>query len=107
MHAYQIVAGFSEIKSHLRTKAKLSKPLRELLLWFSLDGDVLFGHDFHDHKKCIALAAYNKNERRWLIVFEGGVYGRQVIKYAISGSETNNVVKALFDLYKLHGHFVF
>lgn len=42
MHAYQIVAGFSEIKSQLRIKANLKKSLGDLQLWFSFEESEAF-----------------------------------------------------------------
>lgn len=71
MLTYQFVAGFSEIKSHLRKQIKLSKSLSELRLWFSVDDGVLIVHDFHDHEKCLPLAIYYEPEAYWWVFFSG------------------------------------
>ena len=104
MLEYQIVAGFSEIKSQLRMQASLSKSLDELQLWFSFVDDVLYVHDSHDHKKCIALAFYKKNKSAWRVSFEGKAYGREVIEYAIGLSEPNELSERFNNLFKLYGY---
>ncbi|GEM_PF-3726818 len=104
MLAYQIVAGFSEIKSQLRKQTNLSKSLEVLQLWFSFEEDVLYAHDFHDHKKCMALAVYKRNNSSWLVTFRGSAYGRQVIEYGINRSELNKLAYIFNDLYKSHGY---
>ena len=107
MHNYQIVAGFSEIKFHLRTQAGLSKSLEELRLWFSFEEDVFYAHDYHDHEKCIALATYNKNDSVWTTIFMGGDFGKQLIQYAIKRYKIDDLVTDFLDLYKSHGYIAF
>ena len=104
MQTYHIVAGFSEIKSQLRTQTNLIKPLEELMLWFSFEDDVLYVHDFDNHDKCIALAAYNKSEKTWKVVFRGGAYGRQVIENAIVKFERTKLSEKLNSSYRLNGY---
>lgn len=104
MLAYQIVAGFSEIKSQFRIKENLTKPLAELQLWFSFEEDILYVHDFHDHEKSMALAIYNGRETKWWVVFRGKGYGRRVIEYAIDRFELNKLAGRFYKLYRSHGY---
>ncbi len=100
---YQIVAGFSEIKTQLRTQAKLKKAMADLKLWFGFEEDVLYAHDFHDHEQCIALAVYNRSKSLWRVIFQGNAYGREVIEYAIGGVGSEKSATNLNNLYKSHG----
>ena len=81
MEAYQIIYGFSEIKSELQTKSRISKPLEQLELWFTLEEDVLYVHDYTDHTKCIALAIYNPADKAWKYFLKTGSYADKLIKY--------------------------
>ena len=65
MQTFHIIAGFSDIKSELRTKTKITKPLQELELWFTCEDDVFYAHDYDDHQKCIALALYKPEDKSW------------------------------------------
>lgn len=83
MLAYQIVAGFLEIKIELRKKENISKKLVDLYLWVSNEDNLLCVHDYEDHKKCMTLAIYNKTRDEWAICFKGAL-GRRVIEYVIN-----------------------
>ena len=101
---HQIMAGFSEIKTQLRTKTNLNKTLADLQLWFSNEGDVLYAHDFHDHEKCMALAVYNGSKSIWRVIFLGNAYGREVIEYAIGGIGPERSATKLNSMYNSHGY---
>jgi hypothetical protein len=101
MLAYQIVAGFSEIKLELRKKAKISKKLMDLHLWFSLEGNTLRVHDYKDHKNSMDLAIC---KRKWIIGYKG-VFGKRLIEYGIKSAENIKESERLNDLYKSHGFF--
>lgn len=107
MHSYQIIAGFSEIKSELRNYYKMSNPLNELHLWFTFEDNVLCAHDFNEHAKFLALAAHDQFAGDWNTTFRGGDYGTQLIEYAIETFEMHKLAKEFYGFYLLNGHFTF
>ena len=107
MLAYQIIAGFSEIKSEIRNQYNLTENLEDFQLWFSLEQDIIYAHDYQEHEKCIALAIYKRPENTWRITFSGGDYGKQVITYATNKFEIEDIDEAFYDLYRSHGYIAF
>ena len=107
MHAYQIVAGFSEIKSELRNKTNINKVLSDLQLWFSYEVDVLYAHDHADHLKCIALALYKRPEGTWAISFTGGAYGKQLVAHVINKFGAKSSAYEFNNLFQLYGYIAF
>jgi hypothetical protein len=47
------MAGFKFIRTELRIKCKIEKPLSELALWFTLENDILYVHDRENHKELL------------------------------------------------------
>jgi hypothetical protein len=100
VESYQVISGFSDIKSELRDKAKIKKPLSEIQLWFTVDRGVLCVHDFSEHEKCIVLAIYSEKKTSWT-VFLKKVSGRRLVMWVLQyppgriGTEFNK----LNDLY--------
>lgn len=105
MHAYQIVAGFSEIKIELRKKARISKPIKDLHLWFSIEENILSVHDYEEHGKFITLAVYDDRDD-WTIIYKD-ILGRRVIDYGIRKAEKFKEAKELNELYESHGFFTY
>ncbi len=103
MKAYQIIAGFSDIKSVFRTKTKTSKTMEELDLWFSIEDDVLYAHDRILHDQCIALAVYNKNHKYWSVTLKPNTYGKRLVVDVCAEHKIKTVCARLNDLYVLHG----
>jgi hypothetical protein len=100
---YQIVSGFSDIKSELRTKSEIKKSLSEIRLWFSLEGDVLYVHDYDDHEKCIALAI--QSSKGWVVFLGKGKSGFRLLEYVFSRVTFVQVPEELNEQYKLYGYF--
>lgn len=107
MLAYQIMAGFSEIKFELRNKTNLSKSLDELRLWFSFEDNEFFAHDYDEHEKLITLAIYHGNENTWQITFQGGSYGKRLVENAVDIFERSELATSFSDLYRSHGYIGF
>ena len=107
MQTYQIVAGFSDIKSELQIRANINRDLKDLQLWFSFEEGVLYVHDHREHEKCIALALYNESQQVWQITFGGGAYGKQLIRHAVRSFSTGTLIRNFYRLYRLHGYITF
>ena len=107
MLAYQIVAGFSDIKSELRKQFHQNKNLGDLQLWFSFEQDAFYAHDYQDHPKCMTLAIYNRTEKTWQVTFGGGTYGKRLIQHAINNYDVSDLTDKFHYLYRSHGYITF
>lgn len=107
MQAFHIIAGFSDIKSELRTRAQISKSLPQLELWFTCDENVLYVHDYDDHQKCIALTLYKPTDKSWRCFLRKGSYGEMLVMYICKNAQINLLAEKFFDLYKLYGFIPF
>jgi hypothetical protein len=103
METYQIVAGFSDLKVLFRTVVNDSKTMEELELWFTFDGEVLWMHDYGDHKKCMILAVMRPSNIEWSIFVPEGTYGRKLIVDTIGSTAEHPLGIYLNRLYNLFG----
>ena len=106
MEAYQIVAGFSDIKEFLRTKTRTQKSLTELQLWFSFENDVIYVHDYFEHKTSAALAVYSADQNLWTVYLEKN-FGERLIRRVIYTTPNKEINGTLNRLYDLHGFIPF
>jgi hypothetical protein len=104
MQAFQIIHGFSGIKSELRTKNRILKPLSELELWFTFQNEVFRAHDYDDHDKCLALANYDLIEGKWRYRLKPGGYGDMLVRDVCETYPPREKLRAMKDLYKLYGY---
>jgi hypothetical protein len=80
MESYQIVAGLSDLKVLFRTKTKTLKTLQGLELWCSFENDILWIHDYHDHKQVIIAALYLTDSKAWAFYTVKGTYGDKLLR---------------------------
>lgn len=107
MDTYQIIAGFSEIKSELRTKARIQKSLDEITLWFSFEENILYVHDYDDHFKCMILAIYNRGANEWMYFLAKSGYGKMLVEDVCTIYSSNEIIRKLMELYRSHGFIPF
>lgn len=105
MQAYHIIAGFSDIKSELRTKLGIKKSFTELQLWFSLNDGVLYTHDYADHNKNMVLAVHNPFRGGWKVFLQKGTFGEVLVKHIVEKYSANEVLEEILNLYRSHGFF--
>ncbi len=113
MQSHHIIAGFSDIKSEIRTKYQPDLEQSRLKLWFTFEHDVLYAHDFSNHKKFVALAIYNTKSGKypnasigneWRILFTQRYYGKKLIEYVVALNEPPDfILENLRNLYKSNG----
>jgi hypothetical protein len=103
MHSYQIIYGFSDIKSAFRTKSRTEKSMSELRLWFSLSGGALFAHDYYEHSSCIIIAY--KTDLGWLVRLDPKTFGHMLISETVNNCEEAKIVEALKVLYGEFGTY--
>jgi hypothetical protein len=104
MHSYQIIYGFSDIKSAFRTKSRIIKPIDELELWFTFSEYVLFVHDYDDHFKFMPIAVFQEEICTWRYFLTAGSYGERLVRDIC---ETKSAEGALLEIqrhYKLYGY---
>ncbi|MEQ1664188.1 MAG: hypothetical protein ABL927_02290 [Bdellovibrionales bacterium] len=104
--SFQIISGFSEIKSEIRTKTRTSKSQNELRLWFTLTTDgTLYAHDYHDLKYCIALAI--KTSDGWIVRLDERKYGYKLIYSAVTKISETELISKLSSLYEDYGYYTY
>ncbi len=107
MEAYQIIYGFSEIKSELRSHAQALRSTEQLELWFTFDEGVLRVHDYEDHARSAVLAIYNSKNQLWKYFLRTGSYGEKLIKDICETHPKEDVIHNIRNLYYLHGFIRF
>ena len=107
MQTFHIIAGFSDIKSELRTRAQISKSLQQLELWFTCDENVLYVHDYDDHQKCVVLAIYNPRSNLWNYFLRKGSFGELLVKQKCESTPVNLLADVFYKLYRLYGFIPF
>jgi hypothetical protein len=103
MQSYQIIAGFSDIKSELRIRAKTNKEMAKLRLWFSMSNDILYVHDFDHHKCCFAIAI--KRDGEWNVRLDNRTFGHKLILETTRELPTDKIVEKLRNQYDIYGTF--
>ncbi len=103
MQTYQIVSGFSDIKSELRRKARIKKPLSELRLWFSLSEGVLYVHDYSDHMCSIVIAL--KAKTHWIVYLDNKTFGYRLVFEIVNSVPEMKLVEYLSQLHEINGTF--
>src|SRR2546429_129668 len=107
MQDTQIIAGFSDLKLQFSDKHTISGPLIELVLWFHLQDEVLYMHDYHNHAKFIILAVL-KSEFDWITFLKPGSLGERLVKHAITNyrlEKFNTVDAFLNEKFSSHGYY--
>ncbi|MEQ1665110.1 MAG: hypothetical protein ABL927_07005 [Bdellovibrionales bacterium] len=107
MDALHIIAGFSDIKSELRTKTRLSTTLDQLELWFTFDNNVLYIHDYDDHEKCIPLVIFASTNRSLTYLLPDHGYGFNLVKYICENNSYDEILEPIKGLYASHGFIPF
>ncbi len=107
MEAYQIIAGFSDIKSEFRTSAGIKKSQSALQLLFRFREDILWVHDFDAHEKKMILALFNPNHNLWKITLWKGGPGERLIKHVTTKFERDKLEEELMELYSFFGYIPF
>jgi hypothetical protein len=105
MPRYQIISGFSDIKSEIRTKTRTPRAQNDLRLWFSLTEGSLYAHDFNEHKYCV-LIAY-KSYDYWVVRLDTKIYGHKLIYKAVTEYKENEIIKKLHRLYESYGTYTY
>lgn len=103
MEAYQIIAGFSDIKSEFITKTGTDKTLAELHLWFSYEDEVLYVYDYSDHTKALVLAVFNSGNSTWSVYLRPYSYGRALALYILSRTKLERIKNKFNEMYVLYG----
>jgi hypothetical protein len=102
MESFQIIRGFTEIKLELIKKCGLSKTPQELRLWFSFENDVLYAHDYENHKDCLALAIWEGDQIRIRVNPQG--YAGLLIGYALIKQHSKRKLAEFLNVtYESHG----
>jgi hypothetical protein len=104
MQAYQIIYGFSGIKSELRTKIRILKPIEKLELWFSIESSVLYAHDADDHPKCLALAIYDASTTTWRYLLSAESYEDMLVRDICESTPVHKVLDEIIDRFNLYGY---
>lgn len=107
MEARHIIAGFSEIKSALRTKTQMTKSMQQIELWFSCDDDVLYVHDYEDNLKSLALAIYFLENKCWKSFFRNRSCGETLVVYYCEKYPSHLLAEEFNELYRLYGFIPF
>jgi hypothetical protein len=104
MQSLHIIGGFSDIKSQFIKKYYLERAPVKLRLWFSIEDQIVYVHDYKYHNKCMMVA-----------VFDGLVYEsrididrvKRLVNYAfdLSKNKNNDIADELNNLYASHGAF--
>jgi hypothetical protein len=103
MLSYQIIYGFSDIKSAFRTKSRIIKPIDELELWFTFSENVLYVHDYDEFLKYMPLAVYQIELRTWEYFLKTGSYGDRLVRDVCENTELNKIQGKIKTLYNSHG----
>ncbi len=77
----QIMSGFKDIKTQIRTKYNLPKKENEFALWFDFKDDSLTAHDYENHRNHLTLATFTRNH--WQFWLKVNSPGRALIDEAI------------------------
>lgn len=106
MEQLYVVAGFSQIKSELRIKANIVKPMGELGLWFTLLDDVLYVHDYDQHERCIVIATLNDDNNINRTFIDEPGYSHVLLSYACRIANLNAVRldQQMNEMYELYGY---
>jgi hypothetical protein len=105
MDSHQIVLGFSELKTELRTKLKINKQQYDLHLWFSeRDGEV-YMHDNDNHNACLILALQNPENNSWRIFLKPKSYKYDLIFEVVNTVPLREIQDHLNALFRSHGFF--
>jgi hypothetical protein len=106
MQTVEIMAGFKDIKSELRIKYPDILTFNDLVLWFQMNGSVLYVHNYDKHEQQIKLATYRAYTKSVDHIFLGPKNcGRKLIYYAneIANAKNTPLDLELRDLFKMHG----
>ncbi len=103
MESYQIISGFTDIKSELRAKTKIDKDMTELQLWFSFEDDLLCVHDYDKHAKNIILAIYYSENQNWSIIYKKKGNGYNLIDTVVRTTAIDKITEKFNKLYRLNG----
>ena len=103
MQSQYIIAGFTDIKSELRIKTRTEIDITDLHLWFTLQDNVLYVHNYSDHKICTALALYKLTENSWRVYLRPGCYGEQLVVFLTAITPLNNLAENFNLHYDLYG----
>jgi hypothetical protein len=105
MDSHQIVLGFSELKTELRTKLKINRQSSELHLWFSVRHGEVYMHDGDNHNACLILALFHPQDGTWKIFLDSNSYKFELISDAVTTVPISKIQKHLNDLFVLHGFY--
>jgi hypothetical protein len=107
MEAVQIIAGFTDIKIQLAQSCRVAKDLNDLYLWFSIEENILYAHDYDQHQSCIALAVLNSDNKSVEAYFSIRRRAQKLIEYCTEhfDEKEKNLADALNSEFKLSGSF--
>jgi hypothetical protein len=104
MKARYIFLGFSGLKTELRTKLKIEKPEKDLLLWFSTAGRELRLHDFDKHQAFFILAVQSESSGLWKIFLDLESHEHQIILEASQSVPIEELAADLNQKFWIYGH---
>ncbi len=104
MQDNQIFLGFSGLKTELRTKLKMEKSERDLLLWFSTADGELRLHDFDKHQAFIILAVQSESSGLWKIFLDQDSFEHQIIFEASHSVPIEKLAEDLNKKFRMYGH---
>jgi hypothetical protein len=102
---YHIFLGFSGLKTELRTKLKIEKPERDLLLWFSTADGTLRLHYFDQHKIYFILGIRSPSSGSWKIYVEKGSYQYQLTDLIIRAVPYDQLAEEFNRNFRVYGHW--
>ena len=105
MERMHIIAGFSDIKSELRTKTQINKLLTNLRLWFSYNNGILCAHDYHEHNKNIILVVFNSSENTWRLFLRENSYGKNLVMDIVYNTPQDKILVRIRALYAEYGFY--
>ena len=104
MKDYQIFLGFSGLKTELRTKLKIEKPERDLLLWFSIVDGELRLHDFDKHQVYVIIGIQSESSGVWKIFLDPQSHEHQIIFEAAQSVPAEKLAADLNKKFQMYGH---